>query len=85
VGDERFLEVFLDAPLEACEARDPGDVYKKARDGRIATLPGVNVPYERPESPTLTLPTAEIPVGESVNRILALLGERGFFPLLRKG
>jgi bifunctional enzyme CysN/CysC len=81
VGEERFLEVFLDAPLEICEERDPGDVYRKARDGRIATLPGVNVPYEKPEAPALTLPTAEIPVGESVNRILALLAGRGVFPI----
>jgi bifunctional enzyme CysN/CysC len=81
VGEERFVEVFLDAPLEVCEARDPGDVYRKARDGRIATLPGVNVPYEKPEAPTLTLPTAELPVEESVTRILALLAGRGIFPL----
>jgi bifunctional enzyme CysN/CysC len=79
VGEERFLEIFLDAPLEVCEARDPGDVYRKARDGRIATLPGVNIPYETPEAPTLTLPTAEIPVDESAARILSLLSERGVF------
>jgi bifunctional enzyme CysN/CysC len=84
VGEERFLEVFLDAPLEICEARDPGDVYRKARDGRITTLPGVNVPYEKPEAPALTLPTAEIPVEESGNRILALLAGRGAFPLREK-
>jgi bifunctional enzyme CysN/CysC len=79
VGEDRFLEVFLDAPLAVCEARDPGDVYKKARDGRIATLPGVNVPYEKPEAAALTLDTATLTVEDAVGRILALLGERGVF------
>jgi adenylylsulfate kinase-like enzyme len=80
VGEERFLEVFLDAPIEVCEARDPGDVYRKARDGRIETLPGVNVPYEKPDAPDLVLPTAAITPEEAVERILALLRARAFFP-----
>ena len=80
VGESRFLELYLDAPLAICEARDPGDVYRKARDGQIATLPGVNLPYEPPESPALVLPTADLSPAESVDRILRLLADRGFFP-----
>ncbi|MFO7534592.1 MAG: adenylyl-sulfate kinase, partial [Kiritimatiellia bacterium] len=85
VGEARFLEIFLDAPLAVCEARTPDGLYRKAHDGRIATLPGVNVPYEKPEAPALTLPTAELPVEESVARILALLGGRGIFCLSERG
>ncbi|MFO7534661.1 MAG: sulfate adenylyltransferase subunit CysN [Kiritimatiellia bacterium] len=81
VGEARFLEIYLDAPLAVCEARTPDGLYRKAHDGRIATLPGVNVPYEKPEAPALTLPTAELPVEESVARILALLAARDLFPL----
>jgi len=79
-GDIRFTEVHVDTPLAVCEARDPGDIYRKARDGRIATLPGVNLPYEPPESPALVLPTADLSPAESVDRILRLLADRGFFP-----
>jgi bifunctional enzyme CysN/CysC len=85
VGEERFLEVFLDAPVAVCEARDPGDVYRKARDGRIATLPGVNTPYEPPEAPDLVLPTAGITAAESVERLLALLKEKLIFPRPEEG
>ncbi len=80
VGEERFLEIFLDAPVAVCQARDPGDVYRKAREGLIATLPGVNTPYEAPESPALTVRTAKESAGESVERVLSLLMEKGYFP-----
>ena len=85
VGPERFLEIFLDAPLAVCESRDPGDIYRKAREGKIERLPGVNGVYEKPEAPDLTLATAEITVDEAVTCILGLLRERGFFPQSGKG
>jgi len=80
VGEERFLEVFLDAPVEVCEARDPGEVYRKAREGLIATLPGVTMPYEAPETPDLVVRTVELSAEESVQRLLELLKKKGFFP-----
>jgi bifunctional enzyme CysN/CysC len=48
---DEFMEVFVDAPLEVHEARDPKGLYKRARAGEIADFTGVDAPYEAPESP----------------------------------
>jgi bifunctional enzyme CysN/CysC len=50
-----FAEIFVDTPLEICEARDPKGMYAKARAGEITDFTGVNAPYEAPESPHLRL------------------------------
>ncbi len=50
-----FLEVFVDAPLEICEQRDPKGLYQKARAGEIRNFTGIDAPYERPESPDVHL------------------------------
>lgn len=54
-----FIEVFVDAPLEVCESRDPKGLYKKARAGEIMDFTGINAPYEAPERPELVLKSAE--------------------------
>ena len=54
-----FIEVFVDAPLEVCESRDPKGLYKKARAGEIKNFTGIDDPYEPPESPELTLQSHE--------------------------
>jgi bifunctional enzyme CysN/CysC len=77
VGDERFLEVHLSAPVEVCEARDDEGLYRRARSGEISRFTGVSAPYEPPRSPALELPTHEIPVEEAVNRLIELLTARG--------
>lgn len=53
-----FMEVFVDAPLEVCESRDPKGLYKKARAGEIKNFTGIDDPYEKPESPELILNSA---------------------------
>ncbi len=50
-----FVEIFVDAPLEVCEARDPKGLYKKARAGELKNFTGIDDPYEPPECPTLRL------------------------------
>ncbi|AOU97826.1 adenylyl-sulfate kinase [Acidihalobacter yilgarnensis] len=50
-----FLEVFVDAPLEVCEQRDPKGLYQKARDAKIRNFTGIDAPYERPEAPDVHL------------------------------
>ncbi len=57
VGAARFLEVFVDAPLEVAEQRDPKGLYEKARRGALTNMTGVDSPYERPETPDLHLET----------------------------
>ena len=56
----RFCEVFVDAPVEVCAARDPKGLYKKAFAGEISDFTGVSAPYERPENPDFTLDTANL-------------------------
>ena len=78
VGEARFLEVFVDAPLEICEERDPKGLYRRARAGEIASFTGVSAPYERPESPALILETGACGVEESAERLVALLTAEGY-------
>ena len=58
IVDDRFVEVFLDAPLAVCEARDPKGLYRRARDGEITDFTGISAPYETPEAPDLRIDTA---------------------------
>jgi adenylylsulfate kinase len=53
-----FIEVFVDAPLEVCESRDPKGLYKKARTGQLANFTGISDPYEPPLNPDLHLHSA---------------------------
>ncbi|MCP4076868.1 MAG: adenylyl-sulfate kinase [Gammaproteobacteria bacterium] len=57
--DGEFIEIFVDAPLEVCEERDPKGLYKKARAGELKGFTGIDDPYEEPESPELVLLAAE--------------------------
>lgn len=68
-----FVEVFVDAPLQLCEQRDPKQLYKKARAGKIREFTGIDAPYEAPEDPEITVRTAEQTVDESVAAILGRL------------
>ena len=54
-----FIEVFVDAPIEVCEQRDPKGLYKKARAGEIKGFTGIDAPYEEPQSPELVLFASE--------------------------
>jgi len=58
-GDLDFHEVFVDTPLEICEARDPKGLYAKARRGELANFTGISSPFEEPEDPDLSLPGAD--------------------------
>ncbi len=80
VGQERFLEVFIDADVETCAARDPKGLYRKAFAGEIKELTGVSAPYEAPERPELRLPTGELSLEQCIERSIALLEHRGFIP-----
>jgi bifunctional enzyme CysN/CysC len=72
-GSSEFIEVFVDAPLEVCEARDPKNLYKKARAGQIREFTGIDAPYEAPEDPEIVVRTDEQNVDESVATILEQL------------
>src|SRR6056297_851076 len=53
IGDEDFLEIFVDTPIEICEQRDPKGLYKKARLGEIKNFTGISSPFEMPDNPFL--------------------------------
>ena len=72
-----FLEVFVDAPLEVCERRDPKGLYARARAGELTGLTGVGAPYERPERPDLVVGRDGSDLEADVERVLALLAARG--------
>ena len=77
IGDDRFLEVFIDADLATCEARDPKGLYRKARAGAIKEFTGIDAAYEPPERPDLRVDTSRCPPPEAAAALLALLADRG--------
>ena len=72
-GDGEFLEVFVDTPIEACEARDPKGLYAKARSGALPNFTGIDSPYERPESPEVHLLTSGRSPEECAEQVFARL------------
>ena len=70
VGQDRFIEVFVDTPIEVCEARDAKGLYAKARRGEIRGFTGVDDPYEPPEYPEIALDTVNHSAEENAMLIL---------------
>lgn len=68
-----FIEVFVDAPLEVCEERDPKSLYKKARAGEIREFTGIDAPYEAPENPEIQVRTDQQSIEQSISAILEQL------------
>jgi sulfate adenylyltransferase len=78
IGDEPFIDVFVDTPLEVCEQRDVKGMYAKARRGEIKGFTGIDDPYEPPVDPEITLDTVAFSPEENARRIVGLLEERGY-------
>ena len=76
-GDGVFLEVFVDAPLATCIARDPKGLYRRALAGELRDFTGIDQPYEPPEAPDLTVGRDGESVEGSVERVIAVLAGRG--------
>jgi len=75
--DGEFIEIYVKAPLEVCEKRDPKGLYKKARRGEIKEFTGISAPYEEPENPEIILETDKLSVEESVDTIIKYLENSG--------
>jgi adenylylsulfate kinase-like enzyme len=67
----RFVEVFVDTPLELCEQRDPKGLYAKARAGEVTGMTGIDDPYEPPPTPELVLTPATL--SDQVDQVVAAL------------
>ena len=85
VGADRFLEVFVNTPLEVCEERDTKGMYAMARRGEIQGFTGIDDPYEPPENPTLELETVLRSSAENAHLILDELKRRGFVRVAEQG
>jgi sulfate adenylyltransferase len=78
VGAGRFIEVYVDTPLEVCEARDTKGMYALAREGRIKNFTGIDDPHEPPLSPELRIDTVGLTAEENAEIILSRVIELGF-------
>ena len=78
IGDDRYLEVFLDTPIDVCRDRDTSGLYERADAGEIADFPGVSAPYDREPTYDLRLDPSALSVEESVDAIIEALADRGF-------
>ncbi len=72
-----FLEVFVDAPLEVCEARDPKGLYKKARAGELKGFTGIDDPYEPPEKPEIVLDAGTKTAEQLADEVIGYLKRAG--------
>jgi adenylylsulfate kinase len=73
VGENNFIEIFVNTSLEECEHRDVKGLYKKARSGEIKNMTGISAPYEAPVKPSLEVITDGQPIEESVKTILEFI------------
>lgn len=69
IGASDFIEIYINAPLEICEARDVKGLYKKARKGIIKGFTGIDAPYEAPQNPDIEILTGHLSIEESVEEI----------------
>lgn len=77
VKDGSFLEIYCEASIDICEARDVKGLYKKARAGKIPEFTGISSPYEVPEQPDLIVDTGRLSLDECVRKVLGELERRG--------
>jgi adenylyl-sulfate kinase len=73
VDEGEFIEIHMATPLSVCEQRDPKGLYKKARKGDIKNFTGIDSIYEVPESPEITLDTAECDIEACADKVIAYL------------
>jgi len=73
IGSDDFVEVFINTPLDVCEARDVKGLYKKARAGEIKNFTGIDAPYESPLNPQIEIKTVEQSVEEACDKIIKYL------------
>lgn len=80
ISDNRFVEVYVECPLDVCEERDPKGLYKKARSGEIKEFTGISAPYEAPDGPEVLVNTAELNIYESAQKVISFLENNTLVP-----
>jgi adenylylsulfate kinase len=82
IGEDDFLEVFVNTPIEVCEQRDPKGLYKKARAGEIKNFTGISAPFEIPDKPFIEVVNTNPNMDETVNKMInKIMPEIIFNPL----
>ncbi|MFK5969058.1 MAG: adenylyl-sulfate kinase [Candidatus Marithrix sp.] len=79
VGNDDFIEIYCDCPLEVCEERDVKGLYNLARKGEIKEFTGISSPYEEPKNPELVIDTSNENLEQCVKQILEFLIQRGIY------
>jgi len=82
VEDGNFIEIYCDAPVEICEARDVKGMYKKARAGLIPEFTGISSPYEAPKTPELILKTGRTELETCVQQVIGEITRRGLTQII---
>lgn len=70
IGKENFIEIYVNAPLQACEERDIKGLYKKAREGKIKNFTGIDSPFEPPQNPDVEVNTDKLNIRDSLQKAL---------------
>lgn len=83
--DGEFIEVYVDAPLDVCESRDPKGLYKKAREGKIKDFTGIDSPYEAPESPEIHIKNDGVSVNDAAQQVIEYLDLHGYLKPVNGG
>jgi adenylyl-sulfate kinase len=76
IGKDRFAEIYINAPIELCEKRDPKGLYQKARTGELTEFTGISSPYEVPEQPDLEINTGIVSVNEALESLVSFVFQR---------
>ena len=79
LGDDGFMEIFVDTELAECERRDPKGLYRKARAGQLRNFTGIDSAYEAPQSPDIHLHTNDMTIEREVDLIIETMRQRGIF------
>lgn len=76
VGEENFMEVYVDCPIEACKKRDIKGLYAKVRKGKIKNFTGIDSPFEVPDFPDIHIQTHKLSIEEGINKVLEKVLEK---------
>ena len=83
IGENDFLEIFVNTPIEICEQRDPKGLYKRARTGEIKNFTGISAPFEAPKNPFLEVDNSNPDINETVKEMLRkIIPEIKFNPIV---
>jgi adenylylsulfate kinase len=76
LGNNKFIEIYVDCPIEICAQRDSKGIYAKAKAGIVKEFTGISAPYEPPENPDLVIQSYNEDPIEAAKRVIALLKDR---------